>query len=95
LSEPKKCSPECEFFKCDQKALQRHSSLYCRFADDPCEGPTCKYAACIRNRLLTDGLCGLTFKRTTNFIDSRPEEIVEGVRVKGKLQKRLREREVF
>ena len=96
MVEVKKCSPQCEFFRCGQKALQRKSGkIYCRFADDVCEGYTCKYAFCVRNRLLPDGVCGLTLKRTTNRIETPPEEAIRGFKVKGKLQKKIREKEIF
>jgi len=96
MAETRKCSPNCEFFRCSQKALQfRSGKAYCRFADDVCEGYTCKYAFCIRNRLLPDGVCGLTLKRTTTSIETPPEEVIKGIKVKGKLQKKIREKEIF
>lgn len=96
MNEVKKCFPNCDFFKCGQKAIQyRSGSVYCRFVDDLCEGASCKYALCIRNKLLSNGLCGLTFKRTTFRSETQPEEVVQGIKVRGKLQQRLREKELF
>lgn len=95
MAEPKKCTPNCEFLRCTQKAMKfRSNEVYCKFADDLCEGYTCKYAFCIRNRLLANGLCGMTMKRVTTAIDTPPESI-KPVTVKGKLQRRLREKELF
>jgi len=96
LSDVKKCFSRCEFFKCEQRAIQyRGNEVYCRFADDICNGASCKYAICVRNRLLTNGICGITLKRVTTLVDIPPEEAVKGVRIKGKLQKRLGEKEIF
>lgn len=72
----------------------RPDKVYCALADDLCEGYTCKYAFCLRNRLLSDGICGMTVKRVTAALEVPPES-VEGVVVKGKLQKRFREKELF
>jgi hypothetical protein len=49
----------------------------------------------VRNRLLPDGVCGLTVKRTTTSLEVPPEEVVKGIKVKGKLQKKLGEKEIF
>ncbi|WP_309492552.1 hypothetical protein [Candidatus Hecatella orcuttiae] len=96
MNEAKKCSPTCDLFKCGQKAIQyRSGNVYCRFADDLCEGASCKYALCVRNKLLSNGFCGLTFKRTTSRFETQPEEVVQGIKVRGKLQQRLREKELF
>jgi hypothetical protein len=73
----------------------RGNVAYCRFADDICDGAICKYALCVRNRLLADGICGLTVKRVSNILETNPEEVVKGVKIKGKLQRRLKEKELF
>jgi len=73
----------------------RGGKVYCRFADDLCSGPNCKYAICIRNRLLPDGTCGLTVKRVTSLSEIPPEKAVKGFKVKGKLKQRLGEEEIF
>ncbi len=96
MSQPKKCSPRCEFFSCGQKALQvRRGRFYCKFAGDLCEGASCKFAICIRNKLLPDGTCGLTVKRLTPSTEIPPEKAVVGFKVKGKLKQRLGEEELF
>jgi hypothetical protein len=94
--EPKKCFPKCEFFRCGQKAIQWSSrDVYCRYADDLCEGATCKYAICIRSRLLNNGLCGMTVKKITTIADAPPEEEAVSIKVRGKLHQRLREKELY
>jgi len=90
--EAKKCTPKCEFFRCGQKSLQfRSGKPYCRLAEDVCEGYKCRYAICIRNRLLPDGTCSLTIKRSQRQaeIPLEDEDILKKIKVKGKLQKRL------
>ncbi len=94
--EPKMCFPKCEFFRCGQKAMQwRGGDVYCIYADDLCEVATCKYAICIRSRLLANGLCGMTVKRITTIAEAPPEEEVVSFKVRGKLQQRLRGRELY
>ena len=89
------CTSNCEFFRCAQKTLENRSNkIYCKFADDLCDGYSCKYALCLRNRLLSNGMCGMTMKRVTNTIDTQPEAI-EGITVKGKLQKKFKDKELF
>ncbi|KYH38586.1 MAG: hypothetical protein AYL30_003980 [Candidatus Hecatellales archaeon B24] len=96
MSSPKKCSPNCEFFRCGQKALQfRGGKAYCRFADDLCSGANCKFTICLRNKLLPDGTCALTIKRLSAASEIPPEKAVKGFKVKGKLKQRLGEEEVF
>jgi len=63
--------------------------------EDNCIGPDCKYALCKVNRLLTTGLCGFTVKKLTTYIDTNPEEVVEGFKIPGKLQQRIRDRELY
>ena len=95
MTAPNNCTSNCEFFRCTQKTLEiRSNKTYCKFADDICDGYTCKYASCLRNRLLSNGMCGMTMKRVTNAIDTPPESI-DGITVKGKLQKKFRDKELF
>jgi len=62
----KKCYPECDSFRCQQRALTfRKRRAYCRWADDFCEGPTCNFGSCSRGRMLADGTCGFSIKRRT------------------------------
>lgn len=89
--EVKKCFPKCEFFRCGQRALQlKFGKQYCKLVDDVCEGYKCRYAICIRNRLLPDGICSLTIKREQKQVEIPLEDdALKKIRVKGKLQKRL------
>ncbi|MFH1328882.1 MAG: hypothetical protein ABIH76_08625 [Candidatus Bathyarchaeota archaeon] len=94
--EAKKCFTSCEFFRCSQREIQfRGNGVYCKSTEDLCDGPSCTHAICIRNRLLADGLCGLTVKNITGLIDTSPEKIVSGVKVKGRLQQRFKEKELY
>ena len=94
---PKRCAPDCPFFRCGQRAaVRRGSAVYCRFADDECKGPACKYAMCAKNRMLADGLCGLTIRRAgPSLVEIPPEEAVGEVRVRGKVHPKLRREELF
>ncbi|MEM3061784.1 MAG: hypothetical protein QW265_05200, partial [Candidatus Bathyarchaeia archaeon] len=61
--ERKYCFPKCEFFKCSQRALLfRGKTVWCKFADDECAVQNCKYAQCIKGRLLPSGICGFSIK---------------------------------
>lgn len=91
------CSPRCEFFKCGQRALIfRKDTVYCRWADTNCTGPTCNYAICARGHLLPNGVCGLTVKRKT-VEETEPEDVTVGVkmRLRGKVRQRLRDEDLF
>ncbi|MFH0897219.1 MAG: hypothetical protein V1850_04130 [Candidatus Bathyarchaeota archaeon] len=94
------CFPACESFKCGQLSLSSMDQrIYCRWADDDCVGPTCNYATCIRGRLLSNGVCGLSVKRKTNE-EAGPEaievdNIISNIRLKGKLSRRFREDEII
>ena len=93
LVENKACFPDCESFKCSQRSLTRvGNKMYCRWADDDCVGPTCNYALCIRGRILSNGVCGLTIKRKTNDQELNTEVIkLNEIKIKGKLLHRIGE----
>jgi len=93
----KRCTAFCQFFRCGQKALQRRGDkLYCRLGDDLCEGYSCKYVLCVRNRLLNNGICGLTVKKVSSSVETLPEEEMDmPVKIRGKLQHRIREVELY
>lgn len=73
--------------------------IYCRWADDDCVGSTCNYSLCIRGKLLTNGVCGLSVKRKTNEevgpetkkVDSK----IESVKLRGKILRRFRENDII
>lgn len=88
------CSPKCKFFRCGRKALAfRSSEPWCKFADDACDVKTCKFAQCVRNKLLPNGVCELTVKAKP--VEPRLEEMAEPIRLPGKLAQKLRERELY
>jgi len=73
----------------------RGKEVYCKYADDLCDVASCKYGFCVRNRLLANGLCGMTVKKVTKMDEIPLEKEVEGVKVRGKLQQRLGEKELY
>jgi hypothetical protein len=92
---PKHCFADCEFFRCGQHSLYfRGGIAWCKFADDECDVKTCKYAQCIKGKLLPNGVCGLTVKaRTTAEVS--PEEVAKPIRIPGKLAQKLKEKELY
>jgi len=91
---PKLCFAGCEFFRCGQRHLfYRGRASWCRFADDECDPKTCKYAQCVRDRLLLDGVCGLTVKPKT--VEIRLEEVAKPIKVPGKLAQKIKEKELY
>ncbi|MCP8323244.1 MAG: hypothetical protein L6N96_03605 [Candidatus Methylarchaceae archaeon HK02M2] len=85
----KACSPACAFFRCGRRALQiKKSKPWCSFANDYCDVKRCAYIQCIRGKLISGNMCGLTVKRLT--VDRlRPEDFDIDIELKGKLAKRL------
>ncbi|MGC8850052.1 MAG: hypothetical protein ACP5QI_06225 [Candidatus Bathyarchaeia archaeon] len=94
VDETKSCQPKCQAFRCAKRALTfRQGKAWCRYADDACDVKSCKFAQCIRGKLLPNGICGLSVKQRT--VDIRLSDIGEPVKVPGKLARKLRERELF
>lgn len=92
--ESRYCFPKCEFFKCGQRALLfKGRSAWCKFADDVCNIQNCKYAQCIKGRLLSNGICGFSIKIKSHSVE--PDEIIEPVKISGKLAQKLKEKELF
>jgi hypothetical protein len=92
--EHKYCFSKCEFFRCGQKALLFKGKVaWCKFADDECNIQNCKYAQCMKGRLLPNGVCGFSIKVKSHSV--KPEEIVEPIKISGKLAQKLREKELF
>jgi len=76
----KDCYPECDFFRCQQRALIfKKRKAYCRWADDFCEGATCNFASCFKGRMLANGTCGFNIKRKTK--DTQQVEDIEKIEV--------------
>ncbi|MBS7640708.1 MAG: hypothetical protein QXJ19_03960 [Candidatus Bathyarchaeia archaeon] len=95
MSEVRKCSPKCNKFKCGKNFLVfRGKNPWCRFTEEPCNPINCNYAMCINRRLLSHGICGETVKRRT--VERGPEEEeIPVVRVRGKVLRKIGEKEVF
>ncbi|MBS7618728.1 hypothetical protein KEJ25_09080 [Candidatus Bathyarchaeota archaeon] len=95
LKELKYCSPDCSFFRCGKKSLKTgRGDAWCTYTNDYCVGYKCNYASCIRNKLLNDGVCGLTIKRRAEDLEP-PEELDIQVKIRSKLMKKLGEKEIF
>ena len=95
LSEPKKCFPNCQKFRCGKNSLQyRGKTVWCRWTDEPCNPANCSYPICTNRRLLPNGICGETVRRKT--VEKMPEEdAVQTVRVRGKTYRKIGEKEIF
>jgi hypothetical protein len=62
---------------------------------EPCDLQKCTYAVCRIRQLLDDGICGKSLKRKTRE-DSRPEDFYdEVIRVKGKVMRKMGDRDIF
>ena len=95
-NEFKRCSPVCDAFRCGQKALNYSGQrVTCRWADDECAGPTCNYAICVREKMLTGGACGLSVRRKTEESETPQPSSEIGIRLRGKLARRFKEDEIF
>jgi len=95
LSEPKKCSPTCKFFRCAKNAaVYRRDGVWCRLTNEPCDVAHCAYAICVKRRLLPGGICGETVKRKT--VEKGPEEVIgPTVKLRGRALRRIGEKEIF
>ena len=69
--------------------------MLCRWGEDECRGPSCNYSSCAKGRMLANGLCGIMIRRKTNGLDEEGFKQVQGIRVRGKLSKRLGEKELY
>lgn len=96
MKDRKRCEPDCEFFQCEQRAMMKKGGkVLCRWGEDECRGPSCNYAKCIRGRMLANGLCGLTIRRRTRGVEEEEIDEIQGVRIRGRLSSRLREKELY
>ena len=94
LDKLKKCHPKCEFFKCGQGSLIiKGEKAWCRFADDECDSFNCKYAQCIRGRLLNNGICGLSM--SVKKVNLDVEDVEEPIRISKKLASKLKDIEFY
>ena len=95
-NEIKRCFPACDSFRCGQRALSYSGQrVSCRWADDECSGPTCNYAICIREKMLTGGVCGLNVRRRTEEAETPQAASETRIRLKGKLARRFKEDELL
>jgi len=95
LAEKKKCLPNCKLFRCGKNAMvYRGNAVWCKWTEEDCEISNCTYAMCARRRLLPGGICGETVKRKTTETD--PEEaVIPVVKLKGKVLRKIGEKEIF
>lgn len=96
MSGVQKCNSRCRDFKCTNRSLTfRGKTSWCNWTNEPCNPIDCTYAVCMKRQLLEDGTCGLTVKRRTRD-DTEPEEmVVQEIRLKGKLAKKMGDRSIF
>jgi len=94
LAEKKKCFPECDFFRCGNRAkTPRGNKAWCKWTDEECL-VNCNYAICVRKRLLPKDVCGENLKRKT--VETLPEEEIKPVvRLRGKTLRRIGDKELF
>lgn len=95
LAQVKTCSPTCESFKCAKAAaVNRQDGVWCGWTDEICDVTDCTYALCVKRRLLPRGICGESIKRKT--VEKPPEEVVgPAVRLKGRVFRKIGEKEIF
>ncbi len=94
----KQCTPTCKFFRCQRRALKiiiknNRRVAVCMDTMSLCDGPKCKYAMCLKRRLLPDGRCGMAIKSTQKFVDLAEEAEELDLRLKSKALDRLGERD--
>ncbi|MEM3084029.1 MAG: hypothetical protein QXU32_04215 [Nitrososphaerales archaeon] len=88
------CWPKCVWFKCAKNVLRpKGNVLWCDWLEQPCLGPSCAYASCIRNKLLPENKCGLIIKRITRDV-IKPDDFKVNVKLRGKAAKVLDEDEL-
>ena len=95
LTENKKCSPTCKFFRCGKNAaIYKGNTVWCRWTDEECQVANCSYAMCIKRRLLPGGICGAAIKRKTT--EKKVEEVVgPSIKLRGKALRKIGEKEIF
>ncbi|WEU40610.1 MAG: hypothetical protein OdinLCB4_001370 [Candidatus Odinarchaeum yellowstonii] len=98
----KKCSPECNLFRCSQRALavrfeKGKKIVWCNFVPggDYCQGPNCNYAICAQHKLRAENTCGLYAQKNkqseNESLNMHEEETwKKPVQLKSKVLKRLK-----
>lgn len=72
----------------------RGKNTWCRLAEEPCNPINCNYAICTLRRLLPQGICGETMRRRT--VERSPEEEeIPAIKVRGKVLRKIGEKEIF
>lgn len=91
----RKCSSKCGKFKCGKGFLVfRGKNPWCRLTEELCNPINCNYAICTIRRLLPQGICGETVKRITTERSPEDEE-VPAIKVRGKVLRKIGEKEIF
>ncbi|MEM2907260.1 MAG: hypothetical protein QW739_04205 [Candidatus Odinarchaeota archaeon] len=98
----RKCSPECNLFRCSQRALtirydRGKKIVWCNFVPggDYCQGANCNYSICSQHKLRAENMCGLYTQRNKRLEDEREisEEdkiLSKQVQLKSKVLKRIK-----
>ncbi|MBS7288563.1 MAG: hypothetical protein KIH01_07430 [Candidatus Freyarchaeota archaeon] len=82
MSSPKRCTPLCKLFRCANRSMRimMHSGnkkfIWCQWAEDPCQGPSCKYAVCVKGQLQKDLTCGLSVRKEHREAPEEEESVV-------------------
>ncbi|MHA1632294.1 MAG: hypothetical protein ACTSXC_05730 [Candidatus Freyarchaeota archaeon] len=100
----KRCTPLCKFFRCANRSMKIiHSGnkkiIWCQWAEDPCQGPSCRYAVCIRGQLQKDLTCGMSIQKSQKHMPKKEEKedvfeegaILSRAKVKPKSLKKIRD----
>ena len=74
--------------------IYRERTVWCRWTEEECEVANCKYATCIKRRLLPGGICGETVKRKTKEMELE-KAVGPSIRLKGKALRKIKEKEIF
>jgi hypothetical protein len=95
-SDRKRCDPSCEFFRCEQRAITKEGTkIFCNWGEDECRGPSCNYGLCVKGKMLANGICGLTIRRKTKGVDEEEIDRIQGIKIRGRLSSRLKEKELY
>ncbi len=74
--------------------------IWCQWAEDPCQGPSCKYAICVKGQLQKDLICGLSIKKEQREASEEEEEVpfeeettLNKAKIKPRVLKKIKELE--
>ncbi len=70
--------------------------IWCQWVEDPCQGPTCRYAICARGQLQKDLTCGLSIRREYKEVEEEPSMVEDELslsktKIKSRTLKKIKE----